>query len=119
MRHEVAFDNLDRILTVRVEEAFTLEEAIELEHKMNELVPGEDGFKLLIDMRRSSPKLDKEIRKRLQGQMSDERIASIAVLVSDPAVRMISKVIIASMGKAADTRFFTADEEALHWLKQD
>jgi len=116
-RHEIAFDKKERILTVRVEDAFTMEEAIELENKMNEIVPGDDKYKLLIDVRKSSAKLDKDIRRRLQGQMADERIANVAVLVSNPAVRMIGKVIIAAMGKSADTRFFSTDEEALLWLK--
>lgn len=117
MKHEIVFDSEKRILTVRVDEVFTLEETIELENKMTDLVPGEENFRLLIDMLKSTAKLDKQIRNRLQEQMSDERISNIAVLVANPAVRMVGKVIIAAMGKSADTKFFSSNEDALAWLQ--
>ncbi|MBD3284761.1 hypothetical protein GF359_00330 [candidate division WOR-3 bacterium] len=119
MRHELSFDPQTRIMTIVVKGAYNLEETIKTETYMKSRTTDLDSYFLLADLREASASLDKEVRKRLQNQMSEENLERVAMVVTNPAVRMIGKVVIATMGKSGNTRFFKTTEEGLAWLKDD
>ena len=117
MKHETKFDPQTGIMYMKIKGSYTIEEAIETEKFMKTQTKDRDSYMLLADLREAPASLDKEVRRRLQGEIADQELEKVAMIVTNPGVRMIGKIVIATMGKSKNTRFFKTEEEALAWLK--
>ncbi|NLI97721.1 STAS/SEC14 domain-containing protein [bacterium] len=119
MKHELYLDKESGIIFFRARGIFNYEDGVEAVEKMENLVKGLEDVRALIDTREMPPKLEKDVRRLMQDLPKRFRISRMAMIVTNPALRMISKIVVATMGKDFKAGFFKTEEESLEWLKQE
>ncbi|NLI97718.1 STAS/SEC14 domain-containing protein [bacterium] len=119
MKHEISFDERNDIIVMRVKGEFNLQDAMETVDKMDELGKDKKTILVMADMREAAPKLDKDVRKLMQDLSKRMKMQKFAMIVTNPAIRIVGKIVIATMRNARGSAFFRTEEEAIHWLKGD
>jgi len=119
MKHKVYYDEENKVMVLRVIGEYTLEDAEETTRVMEKITEEKGIQSLMADLTQTPPKLDKKVREMMREQAERYDLGKMALVITNPAVRMIGKIVISTMGSGDTTRFFKTDEEALAWLKGD
>lgn len=119
MKHEFYFDEEKNIVVFRTKGGFNYEEGVEAVEMLEKMVKGKEDIRVLCDTRDFPAKLDKSVRRLMEDLPKRFKISKMAMIATNPAVRMIGKIVVATMGKDFSAGFFKTEEEALHWLKGD
>ncbi|MBD3286601.1 hypothetical protein GF338_09725 [candidate division WOR-3 bacterium] len=114
--HILTYDPKEKIMTVKMVGSMSLAELQEGWKFIDEMTRDLDKYRFLVDLTETNPVFDKDFRDYLQGKNSDERILKMAVVFSNPVVRMFAKVM-ASKRKKTPTEYFRKTEDAVAWLK--
>jgi hypothetical protein len=117
VKHELFFDEEKNVIVLRVKGSFNIQDAIETTDKMDELGKNKKRILVLADLREAPPNLDKDVRQLMKDLSKRMKMEKFAMIVTNPAVRIIGKIVIATMGNAKGSAFFKTEEEALQWLK--
>ena len=117
MKHELYFDEEKNIIIFRTRGAFSYEDGVEAVEKLEKIVKGKENNLVLCDTTDFPAKLDKSVRRLQQDLPKRMKISKMAVIATNPAVRMIGRIVVATMGKGFSAGFFKTEEEALTWLK--
>ncbi|MBN2379297.1 STAS/SEC14 domain-containing protein [candidate division WOR-3 bacterium] len=115
--HKLIYDPQEKIMTVKMVSSMSLEELLDGWKFIDEMTKDLDKYCFLVDLTETKPVFDKDFRDYLQGKNSDERILKMAVVFSNPVVRMFARVM-ASKRKKTPTGYFKTRDEALAWLKE-
>ncbi len=118
MKHELYYDEEKNIIVFRTRGAFSYEDGVEAVEKLENIVKGKENNLVLCDTTDFPAKLDKSVRRLQQDLPKRMKISKMAVIATNPAVRMIGRVVVATMGKGFSAGFFKNEEEALAWLKE-
>jgi hypothetical protein len=119
MEHEVWFDESNEVMHIKVVGDFTVEDVTESTRQMEQIMADKGNCPLIVDLRDAPPTLDKDVRRILKEQADQQEVAKTAMIVTNPAVRMMGKVVTSAMGRGKTTGFFKTPEDALVWLKGD
>jgi len=117
MKHEVYLDREKNIIILRIKGHYSLQDAMETAYKMDELGKNKKTILVLADMREAQNKLDKDVRVYMKELSKRMKMEKFAMIVTNPAVRIVGKIVIATMRNAKGSAFFKTEEEAIHWLK--
>ncbi|MBN2379294.1 STAS/SEC14 domain-containing protein [candidate division WOR-3 bacterium] len=117
MKHELYFDEENDLIVLRIKGPFNLQDAMETTDKMDELGKNKRTILVMADLREAPPYLDKDVRKLMKDLSMRMKMEKFAMIVTNPAVRIIGKIVIATMGNAKGSAFFKTESEALAWLK--
>lgn len=117
MKHELHSDEEKQVILMRIRGEFTLEEAIESIKKKEALTKDKDSILVLTDMREAPPMLDREVRESTKDISKKLNITKTAMVITNPAVRIASKIVVSAMESADKSGFFKTEEEALEWLR--
>ena len=93
----------------------TLEDAKQFTDLFWRLEPG-GKFRILIDQRGVSRKLDAGARGHLFNDMQNS-LDSLAIVTGNTVSRFFATGILATLGMGAKARAFDSDDEALAWLR--
>lgn len=122
MKSDVWFDVENGIARMKLVGKVSSEEYARVNRKMIETIPAEKRKKQLIDLSASEQiKLDRETRKKISEEMRDSEVPGTksAILGASPAIRMLTKIMLAMQkGTDTETRFFDTEEQAINWLKK-
>ncbi|MBN2379324.1 STAS/SEC14 domain-containing protein [candidate division WOR-3 bacterium] len=117
MKHKVYYDEENEVVAMDVLGEFSFEEAQETMKLMRESFADKAPYPFLLDLEALNSDLDRNTRKHLQTEAGNVGIARMAMVVSNPMMRMTAKIVSSVIGKKNETGFFKTREEALHWLK--
>lgn len=117
VKHELYFDEKKHIIVFRTRGEFSYEDGVEAVERLEKIVEGKENNQVLCDITDFPAKLDKSVRRLQQDLPQRMRISKMAVIATNPAVRMIGRVVDATMGKGFSAGFFKNEEEALAWLR--
>ena len=117
MKHKVYYDEENKVLVLRVIGEYTIEDAEETTKVMEKITDEKGVQSFLADLTQTPPKLDKKVRQLMREQSERYNLGKMALVITNPAVRMIGKIVISTMGSGDSTGFFKTEEEALAWLK--
>jgi hypothetical protein len=115
-KHKLIYDPQEKIMTVKMVGSMSLEELLDGWKFIDEMTKDLDEYSFLVDLTETNPVFDKDFRGYLQGKNADERILKMAVVFSNPVVRMFAKVM-ASKRKKTPTKYFKTSDDAMAWLK--
>ncbi len=115
MKHEQYFDEENKVVVLRIKEEFNLEEAAETVKKMEQLTKCKESILVLTGITSAPPKLDREVREVLKNLPQEMNITKTALILTNPAVRMASRIIVSAMGNSDNANFFKTEKEALRW----
>ena len=93
----------------------TIVEAKEFTDLFWRLEPG-GNFRILIDQRGVSRKLDSGARGHLVGDLQ-KSLESLAIVTGNTISRFFASSILATLGMGAKARAFDSDDDALAWLR--
>ena len=117
MKHELYFDEENQIVVFRTKGAVNYEEGVEAVEILKKMVEGRENVLVLCDVSDFPPKLDRSVRKLQKDLPKRFNISKMAMIATNPAVRMIGKIVAATMGKDFKAGIFKTEEDALAWLK--
>jgi hypothetical protein len=117
VKHELYYDDEKQIVVFRTRGAFTYEEGVEAVDMLEKIVKGKENVHVLCDTTDFPAKLDKSVRRLQEDLPKRMKISRMAVIATNPAVRMIGRIVVATMGKGFTAGFFKTEDEALRWLK--
>lgn len=115
--HKIYYDEQNKVVVLDLSGEFTLEDAREIMKVVRDSRAGKMPYRVLVDLEKISINLDRDTRKFLQEETGKLGISRMAMVVSNPIVRMTGKVMTATMGKNGETGFFKTREEAVVRLK--
>jgi hypothetical protein len=119
MKHKLYYDEENEVVVMDVLGEFTFEEAKETMRLMRESFADKAPYPFLLDLEKMIGDLDRETRKLLQAEAGNVGITRMAMVVSNPMMRMTAKIVSSVIGKKNETSFFKTREEAIAWLKED
>lgn len=93
----------------------SLEEAKEFTQLFWRLEPG-GKFRILIDQRGVSRRLDASARGHLLNDMQSS-LAALAIVTGNTISRFFASGILATLGMSTKARAFDSDDDALAWLR--
>lgn len=118
MKHEITFNEKTGMVRINVKGEATLSDIIESFDAIDELIKDREQYLLLIDLRESAAVFAKKVRDELQRKLDGEKISKLAVIETNPMIRMFAKVVTSVRKKTKPTAFVRTEEEALDWLKK-
>lgn len=96
---------------------FDENEAFEIIDQVQELYKDREHRYMLVDVSRSPGSgVSKEFRRWMAEQATRIGLEKVAIVGASPITRMVSRIVMAALGKSNDSRFFRTDDEALRWL---
>lgn len=122
MENTLEFDEKHGVLVMKIparwEPArFNEGEAEEFISLMEELYGDSEHRYLVVDISRTQKTgISKEFRRWMTEKAARIGLDKVAVVGASPVTRMVSKVVMAALGKSDDTRFFISTNEALVWF---
>ncbi|MBN2379315.1 STAS/SEC14 domain-containing protein [candidate division WOR-3 bacterium] len=117
MKHKVYYEEENEVVVMDVIGEFSFEEAQETMKLMRESFADKAPYPFLLDLEKMVDDLDRDTRKVLQEEAGNVGIARMAMVVSNPMMRMTAKIVSSVIGKKNETGFFKTRTEALAWLK--
>jgi hypothetical protein len=117
MKHELYYDGEKQVIVLRIKGEFKIDEARETLRMMEDLTGGMDSILVLTDMSEAPARLDRDVRELMKDITKKINIAKTALVMTNPAVRMVSKIVVSAMGNSDNSGFFKTEEEAMAWLK--
>jgi hypothetical protein len=121
MKYKIWFDEENRLVRAQGFQALTKEEVEQLMSELKEVLI-EKGVRLgIMDLSRMEAyrDLSKDVREAYKEHAKRLPLDKAAIIVSSPVVRMIAKIIVSSLKLSMTTRFYTSEQEAIHWLKDE
>jgi hypothetical protein len=119
VKHKLYYDEQNKVLVMEVSEEFTFEDAQDALKIIRDTYADKAPYPILVDLEKASANLDRDTRKLLQDEAGNVGIAQMAMIVTNPMMRMTGKIMAAAMGKKNETGFFKTRADALAWLKGD
>ncbi len=119
MKHEAYVDDANKVMVMRIKGDLTLDDAKKCLQTLVDRMGDGDPYPMLVDLSDAVPRLDRDVRGYLKEEGKNRKISKQAFIVTNPAVRMISKIMIATQSWAESVKFFKTDAEALAWLKEE
>jgi hypothetical protein len=119
MKHEVYFEKELQSIIFRAHGEFNVEDAHLVSTQMQDIVEQNGDCFLIVDLRNSPLTLDKEVRKALKSPSLGKGMIKMAMITSDPGVRMIGKIVMSVIGKGKDTQYFNNEEAARDWVSSE
>ncbi|MBN2379312.1 STAS/SEC14 domain-containing protein [candidate division WOR-3 bacterium] len=117
MKHELYFDAENRIVVFRTKGVFNYEEGVEAVEMLAKIVKGKENVLVLCDVSDFPGKLDRDVRRLQKDLPKRFNISKMAMVVTNPAIRMICKIVVATMGTDFSAGFFKTEQEAVGWLR--
>lgn len=121
MKWKLWFDEQTKLVRVKVFSALTKEEAETLMSDIENLIEEKGILRGIMDLSESEAitNLSKEVRDVYKKHAMTLPLDKAAIIVTSPAIRMIAKIVIKTLGKSTSARFFASEKEALEWLKEE
>ncbi|MBD3284764.1 hypothetical protein GF359_00345 [candidate division WOR-3 bacterium] len=116
MDHKIWYDEEMGVMVIKVVGNYTVDDVKESMNVMDRIMEKRERCPLIVDLREAPPTLDKKVRKMLKESQEGTEPVKTAMLTSNPAVRMMGKVVTSAMGRGKTTGFFKTMEEAKAWL---
>lgn len=117
MKHELYLDEEKQIIRFRTRGEFSYEDGVEAVERLEKIVKDKENNLVLCKTTDFPTKPDKSLRRLQQYLPGRMRISKMAVIAANPAVRMIGRIKVATMGKGFSAGFLKNEEEALVWLR--
>jgi len=117
MKHKVWFDEKMGAMVIKVVGDYTVDDVKESMKVMDGIIENKGRCPLIVDLREAPATLDKKVRNMLKESQEGTEPVKTAMVTSNPAVRMMGKVVTSAMGRGKTTGFFKTMEEASAWLK--
>ncbi|NLI98816.1 STAS/SEC14 domain-containing protein [bacterium] len=117
MKHIIYFDETIPTIVIRVIGECSINDAEESVKAIEAIIEEQGKSSVIIDLRRFSASLDKEVRKILQDPRTTSGVLKMAMVTPHPSTRILGKIATSIMGRTKDTGFFKTEEEARIWIK--
>jgi hypothetical protein len=117
VKHKLYYDEDNKLVTMEVCGDYTHEEAKETLTLMRESFADKAPYPFLLDLTELESDLDRQTRRLLQSEADSLGLSRMAMIVTNPVIRMTAKIIASVIGKKDETGFFKTKDEALSWLK--
>jgi hypothetical protein len=121
VKYKVWFDERNGLIKAQILESLTKEET----EQLMSLIKGElkhRGVRLgIMDLSKTEAfqQISKDVREVYKKHARELPLDKAAIIVGSPVVRMIARVVLASLGISTTTRFFKTEQEAIRWLRGD
>jgi len=125
MELKVAYDEENGILRFKMPReaeniAFSEETGVRFLSHLEQVCEGITDRLLLLDLRECpTDKPSRKFRKWMRDHSAGMNIKRTAVITDSTVMRVLSKFIMAAIGKLKETQFFADEGKALIWLKKD
>lgn len=115
------YDEENQALVLRFTEVWTEEDIPGLFSRLREYLGEKEKKNILGDVSQApTQSYSKEFRKMIAEEAASLSLDKVAVVGANPVLRMMAKVLLAIIGQkwSVETKFFTAEKDALVWLKE-
>lgn len=121
MKHKIYYDEDKQLLHIEFIGDVTVEDCAEIASVLKSLTAEQKSGGFLIDVAgtRTTTLVDKELRQALSQEFVDVGKVKTAIIGATPVLRMLVKALVAMIGTSDISRFFTTEEEAIAWLKEE
>lgn len=117
VKHKISYDEQNKVVLLEVSGEYTFEDARQTVQLMRDSFSDKAPYPFLLDLEKLSSDLDKDTRRFLQKEASDLGILRMAMVVTNPMIRMTAKIVASTISKKGETGFFKTRGEAFIWLK--
>ncbi|NLI97725.1 STAS/SEC14 domain-containing protein [bacterium] len=117
MKHKLYYDEENKVLVLEIAGEYTYEDAKETVQITRDSYEEKSPYPLLVDLTNTSNNIGRDARKYLQDEVGRLGISRMALVVSNPVIRMTAKILASASGKTNESGFFKTRDEALAWLK--
>ena len=120
MRHEIYYDELSETLRIRFSGDVSTDDYEQVVTEINRM-PAEKKTSLLFnvtDVDRSVP-LNRDSNSSFSGKIMMVNGHRAAIVDPYPVMRMCGRILLTLFTGDYEVRFFTGEEDALAWLKED
>jgi hypothetical protein len=76
-----------------------------------------ESYPMMVNLTQAPPRLSKDVRKYLEVENKDRKLKKQAFIVTNPAVRMIAKIMVSAQKNIGSVKFFKAEKQAVKWLR--
>jgi len=117
VKHKLYYDEQNKILVLDILGEYTFKDAQETIQLTRVSYENKSPYPLLVDLEKATTNIGRDARRFLQDEAGKLGISQMAMVVTNPMIRMTAKILAAAMGKNNETGFFKTREDALNWLK--
>ncbi len=120
MKYELSYDDENDVLLLATNGEPSNDDVAALFSAIDRLLEGKPRRYVLADLSRGTPseKVDKETRRLYREYAKKAEVERAAIVGASPVLRIMTKIILAVMGRTSNASFFETREEAIKWLTE-
>jgi len=119
MKYELWFDEANHLVRAKVLYSLTVNEVEQMMSGMKNLLEKNNTRKGIMDLSQANTtSINKETRQVYRRYANILPLDKAAIVVNSPVIRMIAKVVLSTLGKDREARFFTTEQQAFAWLME-